>query len=112
MTAENRGRTLVLLLALILGMTTFSGYSLAQAQDASTQGLSQSEEWVLKKVALGEPADLTEHFRSEKDRVLSSSFLEKLVTGQIKGSVPTRHGVVIGGGIVMERIDLRNALVS
>jgi len=112
MPVKNKRSTLVLSLFLLLQMATISGYGLAQTPDVSTQGLTPAEDWISKKVALGEPADLVEHFPSEKDRVLSSSFLEKLVTGQIKDGEPTRHGVLIGGGIVMERIDLRNALVS
>lgn len=69
------------------------------------------EEWILRQVAFGEEADLKKQFPDEKDRVLSASFLERLLTNSFKEAKVHRHGLQIRNAIVNDRLDLIGAEV-
>jgi hypothetical protein len=69
----------------------------------------RAEKWVLKQMAAGRIADLKERFPDEANRVLSASFLEKLLANSLKGITMHRHGVRIRNAVFVEILDLENA---
>jgi hypothetical protein len=57
-------------------------------------------------------ADLKERFPDESKRVLSTSFLEKLLTKTFKGFTMHRHGVRIRNAVFVGALDLENAEIQ
>ena len=70
---------------------------------------SAAMEWVRDRVYQGEIADLkkVERFANEKDRVLSASFLEDLLSETLDGKA-SRIGIRISNAIIVEPINLDN----
>ncbi len=68
-----------------------------------------AEQWILKQIASGKVADLRENFSKESDRIISASFIEKLLTDSLKDVKVHWHGVRIAGAVVVDPIDLANA---
>lgn len=98
-----------LLSAVVLSIALLFSPSYICAETLSYTPETPTEKWVLKKIAEGETANLWEQFKDEKDRVLSASFLEKLLTcapGEMKTH---RHGIQVAGAIINEPLNLENA---
>jgi hypothetical protein len=70
-----------------------------------------AQNWILKQIAAGNVADLSEKFPLEADRVLSASFLQGLLTNSLRGAKVDRQGVNIAHAVVCEAVDLDNAEV-
>jgi len=68
-----------------------------------------ADRWVEKKVRAGEVADLQQRFPDQADRVLSASFLIKLLTIPPRDSGIRRPRLVIKNAVVIEPIDLQLA---
>jgi uncharacterized protein YjbI with pentapeptide repeats len=79
----------------------------AAASPPSTEKLSAAEKWVVAQVTAGKTADLSKQFPEEKDRKLSTQFLQSLLTG----APLHRHGVRINWAIIDEPIELENAQI-
>jgi hypothetical protein len=63
-----------------------------------------AEQWVRQKVAVGQNADLAELTPVESGRVLSASFLAKLLA--TKNGLPDRPGISIEHGVVTDDLNL------
>lgn len=101
---------LLLRAILLLIVIWYVSTATAVAQSHSTLKPNPlAEKWVLEQVAAGQTADLLERFPKEQDRVLSASFIEKLLTTSIKSIVVPRQGVRIRNAVFVESIDLENA---
>ncbi|MEO7298507.1 MAG: pentapeptide repeat-containing protein [Verrucomicrobiota bacterium] len=75
--------------------------------DAPT--LKASEKFVLAQVVAGKIADLKTEFANETNRVLRAAFLEALLTQS--GTNVHRNGFSIEHAVVLDVLDLRNAVV-
>jgi hypothetical protein len=95
---------------LVLATLLHSGH-VALAQTPPSPSNPLVEDWILRQVAIGEAADLKKQFPDEKDRVLSATFLERLVTNSFKEVKVHRHGVQIRNAIVNDPMDLIGAEV-
>src|SRR5262249_45402690 len=86
--------------------------SLSAAVPQTSAGeLNTAEKWVVAQVTAGEIAILSKQVTGEKDRKLSSHFLEDLLTGTLPSVKLHRHGVRIACAIIDEPIDLENAQI-
>ena len=70
-----------------------------------------AEQWVVKQVTADKIADLKERFPQEADRVLSATFLAKLLTDAPKERQAPRYGIHIRHAIWTAPVDLHNAEV-
>lgn len=102
-----RSHLLVLVLGLLCGV---SNIVLAENLPNSNANPA-AEKWILERVASGDTADLEQRFPNQADRVISSSFVEKLLCGSVENLQVHRHGVRIIHAVVTGAVDLRNAEV-
>jgi hypothetical protein len=99
-------RLVLVLLGMLSLMAVRAG---AQGPPPSTA----AETWVLQQVAAGLTADLEERFGEDpKGRTLRGRFLEALLTGELPGFKPHRHGVSIKNAVIADYLDLRSAAVA
>ena len=71
--------------------------------------LTASEKFVLAQVLAGQSADLKSEFADESGRVLRAAFLEAVLTQS--GTNIHRNGFSIEHAVVLDPLDLRNAVV-
>jgi uncharacterized protein YjbI with pentapeptide repeats len=90
-------------------LTTISASVAAPQTD--TGGLNPSEQWIVAQVTAGKIADLSKKFPEEKDRKLSVTFVQDLLTGNLTGVNLHRMGVRIKGAIIEKEIDMSNAQI-
>src|SRR5262249_28014658 len=99
----------IIFLSLVAVASCFLPVDLALA--TGVQINSETEAWVLNRITVGEVADLATRFTNERDRVLSASFLERLITHYSQSAIVHRHGIRITYAVFREEIDLTYARV-
>jgi hypothetical protein len=74
---------------------------------------TEQERWVLEQVEKGEVADLKKQFsKAEEKRCLRATFLEALLTDEIKDFKLERLGIQIAAAVITETINLFNAEIK
>jgi uncharacterized protein YjbI with pentapeptide repeats len=74
--------------------------------------LSETEKWVLEKVAAGQVADLRERFgEAEEARTLRAAFLEALLSDGLSGFKAHRSGIYLVNAVIRDPLSLEFALV-
>jgi hypothetical protein len=98
---------------LTLGILFFFISARPTFAQATKPTLSPAEEYVLKQVAAGDTADLEQQFKkSEADRVIRASFLERLVMNQNSEFKINKMGIQIVGARIPGSLNLANTEVS
>jgi hypothetical protein len=100
-------------------MTTFSA---SQKQTPPKKEWTEPEKWVWEQLCKGESADFNKKFdkelnpRSEtgwnEERLISPHFLETILFEDLYYNKLHRHGVLISGAWVKEKLDLSNARIN
>lgn len=67
-----------------------------------------AEKWILERIAAGQIADLSSVFSDEKERIISSLFLENILTNSVKVS---RQGIKIFHALIYDSINFENLVV-
>ena len=67
-----------------------------------------AEKWIITKIANGKEAHLVKAFPNAKDRRVSASFIQKLLTNSVKGLKVGTRGVHIFDAVVSDPIDLKD----
>ena len=75
---------------------------------AQQPAFTSTERWILQKVAAGERADLKSDFPTSAERVITSSFVRRLLTRNIPGLKVPANGVQIWNATVRGDLDLTN----
>jgi hypothetical protein len=89
-------------------LVLWTSYVLDPAFAASSSMPTPAEQWILKKVAAGEDADLKENFPREADRAITASFLRKLLTHSGMTIKLPPYGVRIWNAVVKGNLNLTN----
>ena len=70
-----------------------------------------AEKWILERIAAGQVADLSLVFSDEKERVISSLFLENILTNSIKEIKISRQEIKIFHALIYDSINLENLVI-
>ena len=70
-----------------------------------------AEKWILERIAAGQVADLSLVFSDEKERVISSLFLENILTNSLKEMKVSRQGIKIFHALIYDSINLENLVI-
>lgn len=97
---------------LSLAVTCYTNSSALAGPRHELQANPVAEGWVRERVAAGDLANLKERFPNEADRVLSASFIERLLTDRLSDLRMPRHGVRIAYGAVVGSVDLEDAEID
>src|SRR5262249_14442135 len=81
----------------------------AAAPQTGAGGLNPAEQWIVAQVTAGKIADLSKKFPEEKDRKLSATFVQDLLTGSLTGVNPPRIGVRSKRAVIDAKREMSNA---
>ncbi len=70
-----------------------------------------AEKWILERIAAGQVADLSLVFSDEKERVISSFFLENILTNSLNEIKVSRQGIKIFHALIYDSINLENLVI-
>ncbi len=91
-----------------LNIVVFANSKLNRITSPSYNSNPAAEKWILERIAAGQTADLSEVFPDEKERVISSLFLENILTNSVK---ICRQGIKIFHAVIYDPINLENLVV-
>lgn len=102
-----------LCILLFFTICNLSSIAFATTNKSTSLNISNpaAEKWILERIAAGQVADLSLVFSDEKERVISSLFLENILTNSLKEMKVSNQGIMIFHALIYDSINLENLVI-